>query len=84
MQAEGRRKEHITTMGVRGIMKHQEVTADLGPVCLGCGWLAVQGKLLSRESCCAGKAAVLRLAVWLLGWLSRCMLRNCLKYPHSS
>jgi hypothetical protein len=29
------------------------------PVCLGCGWLAVQGKLLCRESCCAGKAAVL-------------------------
>jgi hypothetical protein len=23
----------------------------LGPVCLGYGWLAVQGKLLCRESC---------------------------------
>jgi hypothetical protein len=57
---------------------------DLGPVCLGCGWLAVQGKLLSRESCCTGKAAVLRLTVWLLGWLSSCMLGNCLKYPQSS
>jgi hypothetical protein len=36
----------------------------LGPVCLGCGWLAVQGKLLCRESCCAGKAAVSSLTVW--------------------
>jgi hypothetical protein len=23
---------------------------NLGPVCLGCGWLAVQGKLLCREA----------------------------------
>jgi hypothetical protein len=56
----------------------------LGPVCLGCGWLAAWGKLLCRESCCAEKAAVLSLTVWLLDWLASCMLRNCLKYPHSS
>jgi hypothetical protein len=54
------------------------------PVCLGCLWLAAQGKLLCRESCCVGKAAVLSFTVWLLGWLASCMLRNCLKYPRSS
>jgi hypothetical protein len=46
----------------------------LGPVCLGCLWLAVQGKLLSRESCCMEKAAVLTFTVWRLDWLSSCMM----------
>jgi hypothetical protein len=53
----------------------------LGSVCLGCMWLAVQGKLLYRKSCCAGKAAVLSFTVWQFDWLSNCMLSNCLKYP---
>jgi hypothetical protein len=54
---------------------------NLGPVCLGCGWLAVQEKLLCRESCCVGKAAISSFTVWQLDWLSGCMLKNCLKYP---
>jgi hypothetical protein len=50
---------------------------------MGRAVLAAWGKLLCRESCCAEKAAVLSLTVWLLSWLASCMLRNCLKYPHS-
>jgi hypothetical protein len=34
--------------------------------CLGSLWLAVQGKLLYRESCCAEKATVLNFTVWQL------------------
>jgi hypothetical protein len=56
----------------------------LGPVCLGCGWLAVHGKLLCRKSCCAGEAAVLNLTVWQLSWLSGYEQTNCLKYPEFS
>jgi hypothetical protein len=37
---------------------------DLGPVCLGCLWLAVHGKLLCRESCCPEKAVVSNFTVW--------------------
>jgi hypothetical protein len=45
---------------------------NLGPVCLGCGWLAVEGKLLCRESCYAEKAAVSSFTVWQISWLSGC------------
>jgi hypothetical protein len=47
----------------------------------GCGWLWL-AVLLWRESCCAGKAAVLNFSLWLSGWLSGCKLENYLKYPH--
>jgi hypothetical protein len=55
---------------------------DYGPVCLGCGWLAVQEKLLCRKSCCVEKAAVLSVTVWQVVWLASCMMRICLKCPH--
>jgi hypothetical protein len=38
----------------------------LGPVCLGYLWLAVEEKLMCRESCCPEKAAVLSFTVWQL------------------
>jgi hypothetical protein len=51
----------------------------LGHVCLGWMWLAVQGKMLCRGSCCEEKAVILSFTVWQFGWLSSCMLKNCLK-----
>lgn len=49
-----------------------------GPVCLGCGWLAVQERYYAEE------ATVLSFTVWQLNWLSGCKQHELSGIPQSS